>query len=114
MSEAGNSHCFQQRCKGTTPPLQAPIPEQCLDLPLRQLIAHKLTTRQSVHLQAPIPKQYLELRGQPIATYSMQTFAAMPQARRGVPVLLPALLGLCCAPMPQACCCWAATFTNVG
>lgn len=30
-------------------------------------------------LQAPIPKQYLELRGQPIATYSMATFAGMPQ-----------------------------------
>ena len=29
--------------------------------------------------QAAIPKQYLELKGQPIATYSMQTFAAMPQ-----------------------------------
>ncbi|KAL4441538.1 hypothetical protein ABPG77_002042 [Micractinium sp. CCAP 211/92] len=28
---------------------------------------------------ASIPKQYLELRGQPIATYSMQMFAAMPQ-----------------------------------
>lgn len=32
-------------------------------------------------LQAAIPKQYLELRGQPIATYSMQMFAAMPQVR---------------------------------
>jgi 2-C-methyl-D-erythritol 4-phosphate cytidylyltransferase len=30
-------------------------------------------------LQASIPKQYLELKGQPIATYSMQMFAAMPQ-----------------------------------
>jgi 2-C-methyl-D-erythritol 4-phosphate cytidylyltransferase len=28
---------------------------------------------------AAIPKQYLELKGQPIATYSLATFAAMPQ-----------------------------------
>lgn len=28
---------------------------------------------------APIPKQYLELFGQPIATYSLQTFASMPE-----------------------------------
>jgi 2-C-methyl-D-erythritol 4-phosphate cytidylyltransferase len=27
---------------------------------------------------APIPKQYLQLLGQPIATYSLRTFAAMP------------------------------------
>jgi 2-C-methyl-D-erythritol 4-phosphate cytidylyltransferase len=32
---------------------------------------------------AAIPKQYLELKGQPIATYSMATFAAMPQVRWG-------------------------------
>lgn len=28
---------------------------------------------------AAIPKQYLELRGQPIATYSLETFARMPE-----------------------------------
>lgn len=28
-------------------------------------------------VQAPIPKQYLEILGQPIATYSLQTFASM-------------------------------------
>lgn len=28
---------------------------------------------------APIPKQYLELSGQPIATYSLKTFASMPE-----------------------------------
>ncbi len=28
---------------------------------------------------AAIPKQYLELRGQPIATYSLETFAKMPE-----------------------------------
>lgn len=28
-------------------------------------------------LQAPIPKQYLKILGQPIATYSLQTFASM-------------------------------------
>lgn len=28
-------------------------------------------------MQAPIPKQYLEILGQPIATYSLQTFASM-------------------------------------
>ncbi|KAI7841727.1 hypothetical protein COHA_004593 [Chlorella ohadii] len=38
---------------------------------------------------APIPKQYLELRGQPIATYSMQTFAAMPQVKEIVVVCEP-------------------------
>lgn len=37
--------------------------------------------------QASIPKQYLELRGQPIATYSMQMFAAMPQVPCGVAVI---------------------------
>ena len=30
-------------------------------------------------LQAPIPKQYLELLGQPIAIYSLQIFASMPE-----------------------------------
>lgn len=32
-----------------------------------------------LHAQAPIPKQYLELRGRPIATYSLRTFASMPE-----------------------------------
>jgi hypothetical protein len=41
-------------------------------------------------LQAAIPKQYLELKGQPIATYSLQTFAAMPQV-------------LCCPPALRSC-----------
>lgn len=30
-------------------------------------------------MQASIPKQYLELMGQPIAAYSLQTFASMPE-----------------------------------
>jgi 2-C-methyl-D-erythritol 4-phosphate cytidylyltransferase len=30
---------------------------------------------------AAIPKQYLDLRGAPIATYSLRTFAAMPEVR---------------------------------
>ncbi|EFN57889.1 hypothetical protein CHLNCDRAFT_141910 [Chlorella variabilis] len=31
---------------------------------------------------AAIPKQYLELQGQPVATYSLQMFAGMPQVIR--------------------------------
>ncbi|KAL4444326.1 hypothetical protein ABPG75_012063 [Micractinium tetrahymenae] len=38
---------------------------------------------------ASIPKQYLELRGQTIATYSMQMFAAMPQVSEIVVVCEP-------------------------
>lgn len=38
---------------------------------------------------ASIPKQYLELKGQPIATYSMQTFAAMPEVGEIVVVCEP-------------------------
>jgi hypothetical protein len=41
--------------------------------------------------QASIPKQYLELRGQPIATYSMQMFAAMPQVLCGVAAICSCL-----------------------
>lgn len=40
-------------------------------------------------VQAAIPKQYLELNGQPIATYSLRTFAAMPQVREVVVVCEP-------------------------
>ncbi len=42
-----------------------------------------------VHVQAAIPKQYLELKGQPIATYSMRTFAAMPEIGEVVVVCEP-------------------------
>lgn len=38
---------------------------------------------------AVIPKQYLELKGQAIATYSMQTFAAMPHIKEIVVVCEP-------------------------
>ncbi|KAI3427958.1 hypothetical protein D9Q98_006348 [Chlorella vulgaris] len=38
---------------------------------------------------ASIPKQYLELKGQPIAMYSMQMFAAMPQIGEIVVVCEP-------------------------
>lgn len=38
---------------------------------------------------AAIPKQYLELNGQPIATYSMRTFAAMPSVGEIVVVCEP-------------------------
>jgi len=40
-------------------------------------------------MQAAIPKQYLELLGQPIATYSMQTFARMHQIKEVVVVCEP-------------------------
>lgn len=40
-------------------------------------------------VQASIPKQYLELMGQPIATYSMQTFAGMTQVKEIVVVCEP-------------------------
>lgn len=39
--------------------------------------------------QAPIPKQYLELRGHPIATYSLRTFASMPEVGEIVVVCEP-------------------------
>lgn len=39
--------------------------------------------------QASIPKQYLELQGQPIATYSLRTFVAMPTIREVVVVCEP-------------------------
>ena len=52
--------------------------------------------------QAAIPKQYLELRGQPIATYSMQTFAAMPQV--GLSLEAPAAgQNMCCSSLWGAC-----------
>ncbi|PNH03690.1 2-C-methyl-D-erythritol 4-phosphate cytidylyltransferase, chloroplastic [Tetrabaena socialis] len=38
---------------------------------------------------ASIPKQYLELRGQPIATYSLETFAHMPEVGEVVIVCDP-------------------------
>lgn len=38
---------------------------------------------------ASIPKQYLELQGQPIATYSLRIFAAMPAIREVVVVCEP-------------------------
>ena len=31
------------------------------------------------HAQAAMPKQYLDLLGQPIAMYSLQVFATMPE-----------------------------------
>ena len=40
-------------------------------------------------LQAPIPKQYLEILGQPIALYSLRTFAAMPEVGEIIVVCEP-------------------------
>lgn len=48
--------------------------------PVHALADHPLPSPHSAQ-QAAIPKQYLKLKGQEIATYSMQTFAAMPQVR---------------------------------
>jgi 2-C-methyl-D-erythritol 4-phosphate cytidylyltransferase len=45
------------------------------------LSSYSAAAAASCCLQAAIPKQYLELKGQPIATYSLQTFAAMPQVQ---------------------------------
>lgn len=59
--------------------------------------------RQTAHLpplQASIPKQYLELQGQPIATYSLRTFAAMPAIREVVVVCEPEWRCACSADQP--------------
>lgn len=43
---------------------------------------------------APIPKQYLELAGQPLAMYSLQEFARMPEVNEIVVVCNPEYRGL--------------------
>ncbi|GAB4815047.1 hypothetical protein N2152v2_002093 [Parachlorella kessleri] len=48
-----------------------------------------VTTPKYLIVTAAIPKQYLELLGQPIATYSMQTFARMHQIKEIVVVCEP-------------------------
>lgn len=40
-------------------------------------------------MQAPIPKQYLDLLGAPIATYSLRTFAGMPEVGEIIVVCEP-------------------------
>ena len=40
-------------------------------------------------MRATIPKQYLELNGHPIATWSMRTFASMPEVGEIVVVCAP-------------------------
>lgn len=52
---------------------------RCALLPAWSAPKPNLNQTSPCRLQASIPKQYLELRGQPIATYSMQMFAGMPQ-----------------------------------
>ncbi len=46
-------------------------------------------TATAAALQAPIPKQYLEILGQPIALYSLRTFAAMPEVGEIIVVCEP-------------------------
>lgn len=52
-------------------------------------LSDQLSRSSSNAVQAPIPKQYLTILGQPIATYSLQTFASMREIGEIVVVCEP-------------------------
>ncbi len=60
------------------------------------LLTERLQKAPAAALQAPIPKQYLEILGQPIALYSLRTFATMPEVGEIIVVCEPEYRRACC------------------